>query len=221
MGAGRSRCWSKPAATNPKHSRLTALIACDPPCFGLPPPRCSRHRRRSAPSPRPSLRSGLEAKIPLRIRNKKEGVGIRLLPLFGRDDRIRTCGLFVPNEARYQTALHLDMKLFLCSLYCLCYPLDSGTPACGARPTCSLSASPYGDRGAFSHSLSPPQAAVVLKARTKRAKILLRLGRMVQPFPNEPTHWCLYRSKPTHYSMHPRVCQCFFRVFAEKWRQIR
>ncbi len=26
----------------------------------------------------------------------------------GRDDRIRTCGLFVPNEARYQTALHLD-----------------------------------------------------------------------------------------------------------------
>ena len=29
----------------------------------------------------------------------------------GRDDRIRTCGLFVPNEARYQTALHLDVKL--------------------------------------------------------------------------------------------------------------
>ena len=30
---------------------------------------------------------------------------------FGRDDRIRTCGLFVPNEARYQTALHLDILL--------------------------------------------------------------------------------------------------------------
>ncbi len=25
-----------------------------------------------------------------------------------RADRIRTCGLFVPNEARYQTALQLD-----------------------------------------------------------------------------------------------------------------
>lgn len=25
----------------------------------------------------------------------------------GRADRIRTCGLFVPNEARYQTALQL------------------------------------------------------------------------------------------------------------------
>ena len=24
----------------------------------------------------------------------------------GRDDRIRTCGLFVPNEARYQTVPH-------------------------------------------------------------------------------------------------------------------
>ena len=33
----------------------------------------------------------------------------------------------------------------------------------------SLFASPHFDRGAFSHSLYPPPAAVVLKARTKRA----------------------------------------------------
>ena len=26
--------------------------------------------------------------------------------LFCRDDKIRTCGLFVPNEARYRAALH-------------------------------------------------------------------------------------------------------------------
>ena len=32
--------------------------------------------------------------------------------MFGRDDRIRTCGLFVPNEARYQTALHLDSESY-------------------------------------------------------------------------------------------------------------
>ena len=28
----------------------------------------------------------------------------------GRDDRIRTCGLFVPNEARYQTVPHPDIR---------------------------------------------------------------------------------------------------------------
>ena len=28
------------------------------------------------------------------------------LMISGRDDRIRTCGLFVPNEARYQTVPH-------------------------------------------------------------------------------------------------------------------
>lgn len=26
--------------------------------------------------------------------------------LLSRDDKIRTCGLFVPNEARYRAALH-------------------------------------------------------------------------------------------------------------------
>ena len=26
--------------------------------------------------------------------------------LVSRDDKIRTCGLFVPNEARYRAALH-------------------------------------------------------------------------------------------------------------------
>jgi len=27
-------------------------------------------------------------------------------PVLNRDDRIRTCGPFVPNEVRYQAALH-------------------------------------------------------------------------------------------------------------------
>ena len=29
----------------------------------------------------------------------------------GRDDRIRTCGLFTPNEARYQAAPHPDQPI--------------------------------------------------------------------------------------------------------------
>ena len=41
--------------------------------------------------------------------NEKQEMGKCPSPAFGRDDRIRTCGLFVPNEARYQTALHLDI----------------------------------------------------------------------------------------------------------------
>ena len=32
----------------------------------------------------------------------------------GRGDRIRTCGLFVPNEALYQAEPHLDVLFFLC-----------------------------------------------------------------------------------------------------------
>ena len=35
-------------------------------------------------------------------------VVIARIEVSGRDDRIRTCGLFVPNEARYQAALHPD-----------------------------------------------------------------------------------------------------------------
>ena len=32
---------------------------------------------------------------------------------YGRGDRIRTCGLFVPNEALYQAEPHLDFLFFL------------------------------------------------------------------------------------------------------------
>ena len=32
------------------------------------------------------------------------------LLLFGRGDKIRTCDSIVPNDVRYQTALHLDLK---------------------------------------------------------------------------------------------------------------
>ena len=31
-----------------------------------------------------------------------------LLLLYGRGDKIRTCDPIVPNDVRYQTALHLD-----------------------------------------------------------------------------------------------------------------
>ena len=30
----------------------------------------------------------------------------------GRDDRIRTCGLIVPNDARYQTVPHPDNDMY-------------------------------------------------------------------------------------------------------------
>ena len=36
------------------------------------------------------------------------------LPLFGRDDRIRTCDFYVPNVALYQTEPHL---VFLSAIY--------------------------------------------------------------------------------------------------------
>ena len=35
---------------------------------------------------------------------------MRFVCRFGRDDRIRTCGPLVPNQMRYQTALHLEIK---------------------------------------------------------------------------------------------------------------
>ena len=35
----------------------------------------------------------------------------------GRDNRIWTCGLFVPNEARYQTALYPDIKYLVFSIF--------------------------------------------------------------------------------------------------------
>ena len=40
-----------------------------------------------------------------RSKAKKSADGCRLIFLC-RDDKIRTCGLFVPNEARYRAALH-------------------------------------------------------------------------------------------------------------------
>ena len=35
----------------------------------------------------------------------------------GRDNRIWTCGLFVPNEARYQTALYPEIKYLVFSIF--------------------------------------------------------------------------------------------------------
>ena len=40
-----------------------------------------------------------------RSKAKKSADNRRLIFLC-RDDKIRTCGLFVPNEARYRAALH-------------------------------------------------------------------------------------------------------------------
>ncbi len=48
------------------------------------------------------------------IKARKKGIASRqclLLCNSGRDDRIRTCDLIVPNDARYQTVLHPDKKV--------------------------------------------------------------------------------------------------------------
>ena len=72
--------------------------------------RCTRLRRRSWTRPRPSLRSGRSQSLKYAIKQKSR-IGHKALSwFFGRDDRNRTCGLFVPNEARYQTALYPEIK---------------------------------------------------------------------------------------------------------------
>ena len=43
---------------------------------------------------------------------KKKGLEIALKADFGRGDKIRTCGLYVPNVALYQTEPHLDGVFF-------------------------------------------------------------------------------------------------------------
>ena len=60
-----------------------------------------------------------------------------------RDDKIRTCGLFVPNEARYRAALHPEpfcaAKLHIFSIWCAkCFPVfqsiqDEKTPRCSKK----------------------------------------------------------------------------------------
>jgi hypothetical protein len=42
---------------------------------------------------------------------KKSSQAMQSLRRTGRGDRIRTCGLFVPNEALYQAEPHLDVLL--------------------------------------------------------------------------------------------------------------
>ena len=42
------------------------------------------------------------------LANKKSAT-FRLLTVFGRGDRTRTCGILLPKQARYQTAPRLDM----------------------------------------------------------------------------------------------------------------
>ena len=46
-----------------------------------------------------------------RICRKTKGTVVTVPFVFGRDDRIRTCGFYVPNVALYQTEPHLVMKL--------------------------------------------------------------------------------------------------------------
>ena len=53
---------------------------------------------------RPDVRASCRNRCPLSLHRVMRG---SVLPQ-SRADRIRTCGLFVPNEARYQTALQLD-----------------------------------------------------------------------------------------------------------------
>ena len=40
----------------------------------------------------------------------------------GRDDRIRTCDLCVPNAALYQTEPHLEMSCNICNANIISYP---------------------------------------------------------------------------------------------------
>ena len=44
--------------------------------------------------------------------NKIDKIHLNLAD-FGRDDRIRTCGPLVPNQMRYQAALHPDCHIEL------------------------------------------------------------------------------------------------------------
>ena len=59
-----------------------------------------------------------------RIRFKKKN---------GRDDRIRTCDILLPKQARYQAAPHPDVRLDE-SLYMINEPHDNGKRKDGERP---------------------------------------------------------------------------------------
>ena len=51
----------------------------------------------------------------------------------GRDDRIRTCDILLPKQARYQAAPHPDVRLDE-SLYMIDEPHDNGNRKDGERP---------------------------------------------------------------------------------------
>ena len=66
----------------------------------------------------------------------------------GRDDRIRTCGLIVPNDARYQTVPHPDMDSIVMGFAFFVKPYPQGgrtlriaphgLPLCGLRQHAAL-----------------------------------------------------------------------------------
>ena len=63
-----------------------------------------------------------------------------------RADRIRTCDLFVPNEARYQTALQLDVMVMTRQFYSKIQDLQVQSDSffvmmpeiCGIQPLLSI-----------------------------------------------------------------------------------
>ena len=85
---------------------------------------------------------------------------------FGRDDKIRTCGIHVPNVARY----HLRyISIFYFTFYYIVVEFSIVAPLRGLRLKHSRSAHCHSHNSLFcpfSHSLHLPQAAVVLKTTT-------------------------------------------------------
>ena len=62
----------------------------------------------------------------LRPPQQKNCNALMSIAVFGRGDRIRTCDILLPKQARYQAALHPVIKLFLFSIHqrarCLRHP---------------------------------------------------------------------------------------------------
>ena len=73
------------------------------PCFGAGSNRINVKRA--------DQKNGQPSKIAVQ-KAKKKGFEIALKADFGRGDKIRTCGLYVPNVALYQTEPHLDGGFF-------------------------------------------------------------------------------------------------------------
>ena len=107
--------WSRRQDSNLRHLRLRRHLAVPEICCSL---FASPNFDRCAISPSllpPPAAVGLNAQSKrLLCSQNNKAVTLRLL-LHGRGDRIRTCGILLPKQARYQTAPRLD-KYYPCCL---------------------------------------------------------------------------------------------------------